>query len=188
MRRVLRWVLWGLGIAFVLAAFGLAMFLRDFDARHMQPALAAMQPVVESASSEDRFPAVEVRRALRVDRRGQGAQWHVARMVYFRYGPGSQPNYREGPLRFAAQQAVWAQLLRWRYSDDELDSLTCILSYNGSGYGLNQVALDLFGRPLSQLTVAEATEAVVVLRAPQRMRSDPERRRFATKILLSEGR
>lgn len=184
----MRWLGWGAFVVLAIGAVGLALFLRDFDARHVQPALAAMQPVVESASPEDRFPAAEVRRALRVDRRGQGAQWFVARLVFFRFGPGSQPNYGERPLRLAVRLMVWGQLLRWRYSDDELDALTCILAYNGRGHGLNQVAVDLFERPLSQLTVAEATEAVVVLRSPQRMRSDPERRKYATKMLLAEGR
>lgn len=64
-------------------------------------------------------------------------------------------------------------------------ALYSALSYNGVGYGLNDLSQRLFEKPLSALSEHEAATVVAVLAAPDIYLRDPIRLERRRDVLLS---
>jgi membrane peptidoglycan carboxypeptidase len=82
----------------------------------------------------------------------------------------------------------WYVLVELFLDENEVYAIFCSMVYNGSGHGLNELSLRLFGRPLSELTLIEAAEVVVYIRGPSYYARRGERLDEAIDVLLKRFR
>ncbi len=114
-----------------------------------------------SASDEDRHLPEVMKKLIALSSGPAVPDFAVARHFVQRQGSGQ--------LRWSLEATLWVLLLKLHYTFDDRLALLCSLSYTGQGiYGLNNAALNRYGKPLSQLSVEESASVALLLKSPTR--------------------
>lgn len=162
MKRVIKWT----GIVAALLVLSAVGGLALYDLRYFQPHMEEMRQLLADADPEDRVPAENVRALIAVEEGSPSS--FVARVLLSRFGT---PRFA-GNLNWHTRSAVWQMLLHVHFSETEIAGFCASMSGITEGDGLNQLAVTLFSKPLSQLTLTEAATVVVVSRSPGRFMRD----------------
>jgi len=144
------------------------------------PNVQVFSQLVDSANPEDKEPPITIRELIKVSHQSPSSPtMHVSRLLMVQYS-----TYRErGTLSRIFESAAWLIWTEFYFSEDEIMSIFCTLSYNGEGQGVNALSTSRFGKPLSQLSVDESAEIVAILRGPSYV-TKSQARLDSTKAML----
>ncbi len=132
-----------------------------YDVKQFEPRRHEIDQLLASASDEDRHPPEVIKNFIALSSGPSVPDFAVARYFVQRQG--------RGQLRWSLEATLWGLLLKLHYSFDDRLALFCTLSYTGQRvYGLNNAALNRYGKPLSQLSDKESAAIVLLLKSPTR--------------------
>ncbi len=143
----------------------LALFAYDMLA--VRPHLERIHGVLVQASPEEASPPLIIRELI--DANATSPAPHATRLVMslvYSDLPQSQWHMRE---------VLWRILLPVHLEESEMYGLYATLAYNGTDHGLGAFALRRYGRPLSQLSPAQAAATVAMTHAPAPYMREPDK-------------
>ncbi len=85
------------------------------------------------------------------------------------------------------QWVGWYAFSELFFDEDDTFTLFSTLVYNGSGHGLNELAMRIFYKPLSELTAEQTAEVVAVTRAPSYFLGKRERLESVRDMLIERA-
>ncbi len=132
-----------------------------YDVIMFEPRRHEIDQLLGSASGEDLRPPEVIKKLIALSSGPNVPDYAVAR----HFVPATSGSH----LSWSLDMTLWVLLLKLHYTFDDRLALLCSLSYTGQGiYGLNNAALNRFGKPLSKLSVEESASIVLLLKSPTR--------------------
>ena len=177
MKKILKWIFGG----FVLILLVPIVCFLVYAGAAFLPEKGNIDQIIASASFEDSHVSEDIRSLIKASvNTDQKPSWSVARLLVPKY----RTNERGFVQSWQLQWAAWTALVDLVYGDDEVYTLFCASVYNGEGYGLNELSIRMFGKPLSTLSLDESAQVVAYTRAPNMYKNDIERLQAVKTLLL----
>ena len=171
-----------LGSTFAVSLVILVFAFFIYDIINFQPRVLEIERLIKNAHSEDRSPPEIISQLVHISNQKEaGTSAAVARLLLFKFEL-TQNNGMPGGWHM--RNLVWWGLVNVHYTNEEILSLYCLLIWNGENYGLNNLALREFNKPLSKLSVSEAATLVTITRAPSRFKNNPDELEIRKNMLL----
>ncbi|NBQ69725.1 MAG: hypothetical protein EBU46_13240 [Nitrosomonadaceae bacterium] len=181
MKRILKVI----GMAVLLIVLSPFLLLGGYLVVVCVPKLNDIGVRIEASSIEDRNASENTRKLIKASIGDDFRLYsYVASQLMYKY-----QREKDGFVKARHFQWVgWLTFAELFLNDDEIYALFSASIYNGSGHGLNELALRLFSKPLSELTFEQLAEVVAVTKAPSYMLARPERLQAARDTLLKKVR
>lgn len=153
-----------------------AALLLGYDAMVVQPRLTEIEQILADSDAQDASPPAMVRDLIDASAGSPGP--HAVRLVLARLDPARIPHWRS-----QLRESLWRVLLPLHLGRSRMYGLFAALSCNGTDHGLSRFARREYGKPLDQLSAAEAAIAVVNTHAPGMYLQNPRRLQARAELL-----